>query len=295
VDFRLTRPGVIGQAAPMGEAIRADAHDDPAAVLALAGTFLDAEPVRHNLIATLLHRGVGTGAEGRFWTAHEGERVVGVTFQSPLHFFATVTPMPRDAVVATVERALADGISLPGVNGEAAVSAVFAGHWAECTRHPVRPVEGQRLYEVDEVTVPTARGAVRPATEADHGLAAEWLAAFAAELGDLPTDTDATTRRRIAARELWLHDDGGPVALAGLSTPVGGAVRVGPVYTPPARRGRGYASALVADRSATVRAAGLRCLLYADLTNPTSNGIYRAMGYRAVAETVRYAFDAPRG
>ena len=125
-------------------------------------------------------------------------------------------------------------------------------------------------------------------------LATDWLQAFEAETGEPGGDADAVTRRRIASQELWLHDDGGPVAIAGLSIPAGGAVRVGPVYTPPERRGRGYASALVAQRSAAARAEGLRCLLYADLANPTSNGIYRAMGYRPVAELVRYEFDAPR-
>jgi predicted GNAT family acetyltransferase len=278
----------------MADTIRIDAHDDPASVLAVAGEFLDAEPVRHNLVATLLHRCVATGSEGRYWTAHDGERVVGITFQSPLHFFAAVTPMPRAAVEATVERAVRDGVVLPGVNGEAAVSSVFAGHWSECAGTAARPVEAMRLYEVDEVQVPSARGTVRIATEADHELAAAWLHAFEAEVGEPPGDADAVTRRRIASGELWLHDDDGPVCLAGLSIPVGGAIRVGPVYTPPAHRGRGYASALVADRSAAVRADGLRCLLYADLANPTSNRIYRAMGYRAVAEKMRYEFDTPR-
>ena len=45
-------------------------------------------------------------------------------------------------------------------------------------------------------------------------------------------------------------------------------------------------------RSAAARADGLRCLLYADFANPTSNAIYRVIGYRPVAELVRYEFDA---
>jgi predicted GNAT family acetyltransferase len=277
------------------DAIRIEVDDDPAAVLAAAEEFLTAEPVRHNLIATLLHRCVGTGSAGRFWTAHEAGRVVGVTFQSPLDFFATMTPMPPAAVVATVERTVADGVALPGINGEAAASSVFAGHWTECTGTAARPVEAMRLYEVDEVQVTTAPGAVRPATEADHALVTAWLDAFQVETGEPGGDADTVTRRRIASGELWLRDDGAPVSLAGMSIPVGGATRVGPVYTPPARRGRGYASALVAQRSAAARAEGLRCLLYADLANPTSNGIYRAMGYRSVAELVRYEFDARPG
>ena len=278
----------------MTDAIRVDLHHDPTRVLALAAEFLGAEPVRHNLIATLLERCVRTGSEGRFWTAHDDERVVGITFQSPLHFFATMTPMPVAAAAAVAERVAADGVELPGVNGEVAVSSVFAGRWTECTRSAARPVEAMRLYEVLEVVVPPAPGEVRLATEADHELTVAWLAAFEAETGEGGGDADAVTRRRIASRELWIHDDDGPVSIAGVSIPTGGAVRIGPVYTPPEQRGRGYASALVAQRSAAARADGLRCLLYADLANPTSNGIYRAMGYRPVAELVRYEFDASR-
>jgi uncharacterized protein len=36
---------------------------------------------------------------------------------------------------------------------------------------------------------------------------------------------------------------------------------------------------------------GLRCALYTDLGNPTSNSIYRRIGYRALAEVVRYRFQ----
>jgi predicted GNAT family acetyltransferase len=70
--------------------------------------------------------------------------------------------------------------------------------------------------------------------------------------------------------------------------------RLGPVYTPPERRGRGYASAVVAAMSRAVLGAGNRCILYADLDNPTSNAIYRALGYSAVAEALRYGFDDAR-
>ena len=33
--------------------------------------------------------------------------------------------------------------------------------------------------------------------------------------------------------------------------------------------------------------------LYTDLGNPTSNAIYRAIGYEAVAELLRYRFGGP--
>jgi predicted GNAT family acetyltransferase len=79
--------------------------------------------------------------------------------------------------------------------------------------------------------------------------------------------------------------------MAGLSEPVSGVARGGPVHTPTERRNSGYAPALVAAVSRGVRNGGQRCMLYTDLAYPTSHSIYRALGYRAVAEALRYAFD----
>lgn len=78
--------------------------------------------------------------------------------------------------------------------------------------------------------------------------------------------------------------------MAALSVPVAGVVRVQVVYMPPEHRAHGYASACVAELSSAALAGGARCILYTDLGNPTSNSIYRKIGYRAVAEALRYSF-----
>jgi uncharacterized protein len=69
-------------------------------------------------------------------------------------------------------------------------------------------------------------------------------------------------------------------------------VRIGPVYTPPELRGRGYATSLAAEVSRRRLAAGRRfCFLYTDLANPTSNAIYERIGYRRVCESAEILFD----
>jgi hypothetical protein len=78
---------------------------------------------------------------------------------------------------------------------------------------------------------------------------------------------------------------------AGGETPNG--IRIGPVYTPPEVRNRGYASALTAAASADQLARGRRfCFLFTDLANPTSNKIYQAIGYEPVCDMDQYRFDA---
>src|SRR6266568_1267320 len=68
-------------------------------------------------------------------------------------------------------------------------------------------------------------------------------------------------------------------SVAGLQRPAAGRVRVGPVYTPPWRRGRGFGGAVTAAVSqAALEAAVEEVLLFTDLANPTSNALYRRLG-----------------
>ena len=91
------------------------------------------------------------------------------------------------------------------------------------------------------------------------------------------------------ASSIW--DDGGPVSLAGYGGTTPSGSRIGPVYTPPEHRGRGYGSAVTAAVTRDRLAAGRRfCFLYTDLSNPTSNKIYEAIGYRRVCESLEIAF-----
>ena len=220
--------------------------------------------------------------------------VIGVVFQSPLDYHATLTPMSREAVRAVVDLIADEGVELPGVSGEAATAANFAGAWSERTRVPARPTLGQRLYELAAVVDQSARGALRQATDEDLEFLVESFVAFVAEIGDPPEGSEAVVARRLAAGQLWVWDDSAAVSMCGRSAPAEGVVRVGPVYTPTELRGRGYASAMVATVSADVRAAGHRCILYTDLDNPTSNSIYRNIGYQAVSECLTYKFGAVR-
>ncbi|MEP6625560.1 MAG: GNAT family N-acetyltransferase [Acidimicrobiia bacterium] len=274
--------------------VQVQAYDDPATVLEVSGAFLATEPVRHNLMLTLLRRCATTGDAGRFWVVLDDGPVVGVAFQSPLHYYATLTPMAPAAAEVLAATIAQQGVELPGINAEVAAAAAFAGRWTEVARVGARPVEGMRLYDVDVVVDPTrpTPGFARRVTVDDRDLAVEWAIAFEHESGVVGAGDDLghVVDRRIAAGELWVWDHEGPVSFLGVSAPIADAVRIGPVYTPADLRGLGYASALVAASSRAARADGLRCLLYTDLNNPQSNSIYRALGYRSVAELTRYEF-----
>jgi predicted GNAT family acetyltransferase len=87
-------------------------------------------------------------------------------------------------------------------------------------------------------------------------------------------------------------DDGRAVCEVANAPPTSGVARLGPVYTPPEFRGRGYASSAVAARTRLAIQNGLRCALFTDLANPTSNKIYADVGYRRVADWDEIEFTA---
>ncbi|MDQ3898266.1 MAG: GNAT family N-acetyltransferase, partial [Actinomycetota bacterium] len=117
-----------------------------------------------------------------------------------------------------------------------------------------------------------------------------WAAGFVEATGGHPMRPVDIVDQHLDGGRLWLWDDGGPVSMAARSDEVAGVVRVAFVYTPPEHRGRGYAAASVAALSQRSVAEGLECVLYAQLENPTSNAIYRRIGYEPVVEVLIYRF-----
>jgi RimJ/RimL family protein N-acetyltransferase len=189
---------------------------------------------------------------------------------------------------------------LGGVNAYPDLARAFADGWLG--GHPGSRVEvyrRQRLYRLGELAWPdpAPAGAARIAADADAPLAGDWFTAFAVEVDDMGRgeDQSAAARQKISHGGVTLWDDEGgrPVALACNTAQVSGMARIGPVYTPPEARGRGYGSAATAALSRRLRDEGIgEVVLYTDLANPVSNSIYQRIGYRPVEDRVVLSFQA---
>ncbi|HEY6180846.1 MAG TPA: GNAT family N-acetyltransferase [Terriglobales bacterium] len=266
---------------------------DPAFVLSRAGVFLSSQPVLHNLILTTLHARVAHGEAGHYWIAVQRGDIVGVVIHSPLTFPAMLTPMEQPAAIAMANEIAEAGIALPGIYGDAATAATFAGQWSERTKSAAIPFQGHRLYELLEIgEVPNVDGKLRQAGPQDRSLMILWSRAFQIEIGESTDDIELRVDRGLAAGQLWAWDRNGEVvSMAVARERVLGVVRLSGVYTPEEKRKHGYAAACVHALSKKLRDEGHRCILYTDLGNPTSNSIYRRIGYRALAEMLRYRFQ----
>ena len=137
---------------------------------------------------------------------------------------------------------------------------------------------------------------MRDAVSEDRPLLLDWFRAFMEEaIGESPdaASTAHAVDHRLEADSagVVLWEDGPTVSLAAFGNPTPNGARIGPVYTPPERRRRGYASALVAELSERLLTERRFCFLFTDLANPTSNSIYRRIGYRPVSDVDLWTFS----
>lgn len=275
--------------------------NDPGAFSGRAGPFLNAHEPEHNLPLGLLGRLLEEprlyGFGPAFVVAEDGGRVVGCLLRTPPHGVVLSRFDSLEAVDLVVGAILDMHPGLPGAVGPHDVVERFSSAWSELTGAQARIGIRQRVHCASVVRgLPRAPGRMREAGPDDIPIVLDWLDGFAAEaLGETPhrEEAEASYRRREADPDgAWLlWDDDGPVSLAGYGNPTPTGTRIGPVYTPPEHRGRGYATSLVADLTAERLAAGLAfCFLFTDLANPTSNAIYARIGYEPVADWDQWVF-----
>lgn len=288
---------------------------------AAAGLFLRARPAQNTLPLTIKEtlRATGLDSYGEqaplfgWWqpaakaAAREAAREAGREDGGEVEAACLQTPPfplllasgPPQAFAELAATLAETGRKLPGVNGSEPAAAEFAARWQQQTGAAATVHQRQRLYRLGELRPPRPmpEGNGRKATPADHDLVAAWLRAFHDEAGSLTErggEEEARAVDRLIERggtSLW-EAGGAPVSMAGVSPQIAGMARVGPVYTPPALRRRGYAGAVTAAVSqAALDGGAAEVLLFTDLANPTSNSLYQRLGYRYVEDRVLMAFS----
>ncbi|OIK24303.1 GNAT family N-acetyltransferase [Streptomyces malaysiense] len=278
--------------------------DDLDDFLVRAGDFLRSRPAPHTVpltvTDTLRRRGLhyyGPDAPLFGTLAAADGAVLAALTHTPPHGLC-LTPVTPEAAEALAERLAGLGRRFSEVSAERDSAAAFAAAWQRRTGVEATVRSRQRLYRLGELTPqePAPEGRPRVAGPADRALLTRWFGEFGEAVGEAPgRDAGPWADARISygGVTLWEAADGTPLAMAGATKEIAGQVRVAPVYTPAPLRGRGYAGAVTAEVSRAARAAGAaEVLLFTDLANPTSNGLYQRLGYAGVADFTVWGFGA---
>ncbi len=205
-----------------------------------------------------------------------------------------LTRAPGAAVELLAEHLIRIAAPVPGVLGPTAEANGFARRWVEKTGSPCRRGMSQRIYQCDRVELPVrGPGRLRAAVGDDLPLLAGWRRDFCREVGfGHGEDHRLSVTNYHDDRRLFVWEHGRAVSMAAWAGETRNGQRLGMVYTPPNLRRRGYATSCVASLTQQLFDSGkTRCFLAADLANPTSNGIYRKIGYRPVCDSQTWHFD----
>lgn len=266
-----------------------------------AAPFLAREEATHCLpigICTNYLDNQSAGNDFFMATVERDDEVVTAALMTPPHNLILSLIVPDELTVDALSLLAYDlhaelGV-LPGVIAPVPLAQCFADVWSNIAGQPFRLYQHQRIYQLQRVSpVRGVPGRLRLVDRADRDLLARWIYEFNQEAlgeGSL-ADAEVWADRRIAsaAHQTFLWEDGAPVALVGCGGRTPNGLRVGPVYTPPKHRRRGYASAATAAVSQRILDQGRRFVfLFTDLANPTSNHIYQEIGFRPIHNVDNY-------
>jgi uncharacterized protein len=230
--------------------------------------------------------------------------VIGLSPDDEVSFAAMRTPPwplltspleSSDDAESLVQQWLQFDPDVSSVTGVPETARAIAAAWSHATGGSSRATMSEAMHVLDHVHDPPrpAAGALRLAKPDERDLLVTWMEEFTAEAGLVgAAQAGAMVDVRLRQQGLLVWDDEQPVSMIGLNPPVAGVVRIGPVYTPPQLRRRGYAGSAVAAASRRALAGGAaRCMLFTDLANPTSNKIYAEVGYRRCGDWEEIALE----
>ncbi|MET8612480.1 GNAT family N-acetyltransferase [Streptomyces misionensis] len=275
--------------------------EDAADFLARAGDFLRSRPALHTMALTVCERlrthgtrELGPGSP-LFGLLESDGRIDAAFFHLPSRGL-NPTPLTSGQADALAARLAAVGHTHPYVTADHETATAYAKAWHRHTGATPAPRIRIRLYRLGTLTPPDPfpAGRPRPSSACHRDQLLRWVGEFAESVGETPTTADSWPTSRFADKHFtfWEAPDGTPVSLAGSTSPIGGMVRVDPVYTPSRLRGRGYASAVTAEVTRAALTAGATdVVLFADPANPTSNALYQRLGYERLTDWAVYDFS----
>jgi GNAT superfamily N-acetyltransferase len=274
-------------------------HTDAREFARLARPLLEADPVRHTIALTALDS-VCRGREepALLLTVHDDGGLVGVVLRTgewPL----VLSALPAALADVVVAHFWATGQEVDAANGPVTSVEAFAAAYTARTGTTMHVAMRERLHRLGTLTPPSGvEGAARRAEHRDVDLLVGWQLAFQHEAVAAlrpPSDPRPAVHDAVTQGGLTLWEvDGQPVAYATARWPLAAMSRVGPVYTPPPHRCRGYAGAVTAAATRWALDQGARHVaIFTDLANPTTNRLYPRLGFRPVDDALEVRFRPP--
>jgi uncharacterized protein len=220
--------------------------------------------------------------------------IITTAIQTPPRNLILAKPSNSQAIKLIAEDLTANSKLLPGVIAPKAEAKTFVDTWHNLTAQSHQLDVAMRVHQLNQMQlIAHAAGKIRLAVESDRHLLTDWIQAFIQEAlraNEARSDSELWVERKLQKQSLYVWQDRETVSMAAYGGTTPNGIRVNAVYTPPEHRGRGYATSCVAGISQKLLNQYKYCFLLTDLANPTSNHIYRKIGYIPMDDISNYSF-----
>ena len=210
--------------------------------------------------------------------------------------YATDNIINEEALSCLIKGIGETDFTVPGVMTEKTLAEHFAKTYAAVKGISWSIRMSQRIYELTRVNpeIPL-KGNLRLAEEKDMSFFPYWIEGFYSdcffESHGVKENKEHYLYQIKKEKFYVLECDSIPVSMAQINREMKTVCGVSAVYTPPYFRAKGYATSCVANLSRLILERGFaKCVLYTDLANPTSNSIYRRIGYTPICDSVEIKF-----
>ncbi|MEH7463345.1 GNAT family N-acetyltransferase [Bacillus thuringiensis] len=226
-------------------------------------------------------------------TAIKGEELVFVMLQTHHRqvIVAKSAPLAKNDIRELAQQLSIAYPDVPGLIGEKQVVEHLAEQLAGFQNKLIQVKMNQGVYGLRYVKKKAESNGVFHRVELkEKDLIENWVYRFCEDVNLAITKEEAvhTAAELIESQRLFGWEvEGRLVSMAAVTRPTKRNITINFVYTPEAERKKGYAFNCVSALSQRMLENGYEMTsLYTDLANPTSNKIYKEIGYELVMESV---------
>ena len=240
-----------------------------------------------------------------FSVSDESHCLISAFLMTPPHFMAVCNiseERKEESFEVLTRHFLSSSLSLPGVFGPSTSTDVFVKIWQKHTNESYRIAMSERLYHLPLLHLPSSLppGLFRVAEPKDEGWLVESKIDFYNEATpDFPhfsrEEVEKHVREGVEKKNLYVwENDGVLCSFAALNRMTPLTLSIGPVFTSFSFRKFGFGSATTALLcQEVIEKRGKIPVLFADLANEISNGMYTKIGFVKTCDYIAYRFEKP--
>lgn len=212
-----------------------------------------------------------------------------------LCLYAPPTPKTHEALNFLAKTLYEKGIVFQDVIGAEDTIEAFSTFYCAYSNMTAKVSMVLNTYALTQVeSQPKVSGHLRLATKKDLFYLPYWRQNYQIDCGMKATSFEQTVEMivsHIEKENIYIWEDEMPVSMVVKGRKSVNGIAIVGVYTPPHLRGKGYASASVSTLSGQLLDEGYKFItLFADRSNPTSNKIYKAIGYKFIGTAKELTF-----